>query len=171
MSFEETMDQVVLESANGLIPDHQVSISEGSTLLGNTVVAVIGFSCAEIRGALGLAIPPEIARALHPATLAGDNPDDFAVHDWVAEMANQFLGRLKFQLMRHGVTVWLTTPLVLRGLNVEASGTVRLRRLVFQGEHGIFAAWVDLEPLQGFELKAGDSAGETAAGAGDVLIF
>ena len=171
MELGDTMDDVVLRSATGLIPDHTVTICETTQPLGNTIVAVIGFSCADIRGALGLAMPPRIAKALHPTTLAGEEPDDFAVHDWVAEMANQFLGRLKYELMKHGVTVWLTTPLVLRGLNVEASGTVRLRRLQFEGEHGIFASWADLEPLQGFELNVDQDASADAAGAGDVLIF
>jgi hypothetical protein len=69
--------------------------------------AIIGYSGAALKGTVMLAVSREGLSATRPV---GD--DD---RDWLAELSNQLLGRVKNQLFRHGVQISMSTPLVIRG--------------------------------------------------------
>lgn len=106
-------------------------------------VAVIGFSGLLHRGHVGIAMPVGAARSLHP--LGGDREEGL-VSDYVGELVNMLLGRIKIQFERYGLDVHAGTPVVLRGVNLSihacGDGHVTGCQVVTGG--GIVQAWVDV---------------------------
>lgn len=72
-------------------------------------VAVIGFGGVEIRGTLVLGAPLELLRRTHPV----ESSDAVELIDWLAEISNQMLGRMKARLLRHDVVIEIGTPLTI----------------------------------------------------------
>jgi CheY-specific phosphatase CheX len=107
---------------------------------------ILGFSGDELRGSVVLAATSQ--------TLLDSNPvTGGSARDWIAELVNQFLGRLKLSLLSRNVIISLATPVVLRGehLSLEARGPVR--PLWFERPNGdTLGLWMDLEAPPGFVL-------------------
>lgn len=124
--------------------------------------AIIGYSGPEVRGTVMLAVSREGLAATRPI---GD--DD---RDWLAELCNQLLGRVKNRLFRHGVQISMSTPLVIRGERLAPS---------MKGEHapyrwavaqGIAYAWFDLECVPAFVWNPA-SSDSGVLDEGDALLF
>jgi CheY-specific phosphatase CheX len=104
------------------------------------LLAIIGFAGGHMRGSLVLSAnrgllersrPVAAARvtpsgpgpAAEPAAPPPPSPVD-ALQDWIGELANQLLGRLKSRLLAHGVAIQLGTPTTVSGLELRVrSGT------------------------------------------------
>ena len=71
-------------------------------------ISIIGLA-GGLRGMLVLSLPPELLARSHPGAPAV--PTDFI--DWLSELANLLLGRIKCRLLAHGVTIELSTPLIV----------------------------------------------------------
>jgi hypothetical protein len=56
-------------------------------------------------------------------TLSRSNNTRSSRDDWMAELANQFLGRIKNQLLRNGIHVQRVPPVVIRGVAVSFAET------------------------------------------------
>ncbi len=119
---------------------------------------ILGFSGDELRGSVVLAATSQ--------TLLDSNPvAGGSARDWIAELANQFLGRLKLRLLARNVVISLATPVVLRGehLSLEARGPVR--PLWFERPNGdTLGLWLDLESPPGFVLAEAQDEGTPEAG-------
>ena len=76
-------------------------------------VAVIGFSGDGLGGALGLAVSHALMK------IAQGMATDKMADDWLGELTNQLLGRLKNGLLAYGVSYTLALPMVLHGLNIQ----------------------------------------------------
>jgi hypothetical protein len=72
---------------------------------------VMGFVGDSVRGTCLLAAPEGTIRAAAPHAAAA--------RDWIGELANQLVGRLKAKLMARGGTIALSTPVVLRGVKLS----------------------------------------------------
>lgn len=77
------------------------------------LVGTLGFVGPTMRGALLFEIPVATAR------IAAGIDDDDAVRDWVGEMTNQLLGRVKNRLLGHGLDFCLSTPMVISGCALD----------------------------------------------------
>ncbi|MEL6345670.1 MAG: chemotaxis protein CheX [Myxococcota bacterium] len=128
-------------------------------------VAVIGFSSDVIRGALGLAISTPVLEASFEGV--GN------INDWVGELANQMLGRLKNLLLRYDVTLYLATPMVLRGLKLElaTSGRQELIAINFQSDQGDLCVWLDVQTEPGLELTPSAEEEDLGMEEGALLFF
>lgn len=73
---------------------------------------IIGFTGGRVWGTLLLAMGEE---ALKKAMPEGAEAGDSANRNWISELSNQLLGRIKNLLLRREAEVYLTMPLVLRG--------------------------------------------------------
>lgn len=126
---------------------------------------VMGFGGKQMRGALVLASTKEPLERTHPGSFS-------AQRDWLCELANQLMGRVKNRLLSLGVEILLATPAGLRGDNLCPS-PARLRSpQVFAAAHGFMCVWMDCELNDGFELPAtlsGDA--EPAVREGETLLF
>ncbi|HWO13862.1 MAG TPA: hypothetical protein VNN80_30375 [Polyangiaceae bacterium] len=87
--------------------------------------------------------------------------------DWIAELANQLVGRLKMKLLGHGVSVTMTTPLALSGVRVTPLPRFGEDPVVFGSDQGAALLWLEIETDDQFVLSP---ARPLSVGPGD-LIF
>lgn len=127
-----------------------------------TYMGLIGFTGESMRGTLLLA----------PAALAISNAawqTRQELRDWVGELANQLLGRIKNQLLRYGVEIYLTMPITIRGTHLAPVSRGELRPYAFDAAPGTVAVWLDAECVEGltFTLKADTEHHEE----GEAILF
>jgi hypothetical protein len=126
---------------------------------------VMGFGGKEMRGALVLATTRE--------PLEQTNPDGItSQRDWVCELANQLMGRVKNRLLPLGVEIHLATPAGLTGDNLcPIPGKLRAPQ-VFAAGNGFVCVWIDCELAEGFELpESPTGTHEEAVAEGETLLF
>jgi CheY-specific phosphatase CheX len=78
------------------------------------IAASIGFAGAELRGALVLISSRRLVHQALPREVA-DREADEQLADWMGELTNQLLGRVKNRLLRYGVALAMGTPTVVFG--------------------------------------------------------
>src|SRR5882724_669396 len=111
------------------------------------VCGVMGFGGKSMRGALVLATTRE--------PLEKTNPDSFgSQRDWVCELANQLMGRVKNRLLSRDVEILLATPAGLSGENLSPAPSKLRAPQVFAAANGFVCVWIDCECAEGFELSA-----------------
>ena len=122
---------------------------------------VIGFVGPTLRGTcllVGNRSPIELS-----------SPQKEHSRDWVGELTNQLVGRLKRKFLSFGLEVALTTPVVLSGLHLRPMPRGKLLPRVFSTDSGSIMIWVEVEAEPGFEL--GPAVSDTTSAEGDVLMF
>ncbi|MDP3157439.1 MAG: chemotaxis protein CheX [Archangium sp.] len=128
---------------------------------GYLLCGAMGFVGPQLKGSILFAGTQEPLRQV-----AGPNP----LRDWVAELTNQMVGRLKTKLLRVGVEIYLTTPVVLRGEHIVPLPDNCPEPLFFADEQGsTLCVWLDLEPAPGLEFAHTPNA--DALGEGEELMF
>jgi CheY-specific phosphatase CheX len=80
------------------------------------MLAVIGFGGRSFRGSLVVSASPGLLVRSCPVACAGN---ELQQQDWLGELANQLLGRLKAQLLGHGIAIELGTPTTVAGLELR----------------------------------------------------
>lgn len=126
---------------------------------------VMGFGGKEMRGALVLATTKEPLESTNPGRVDSQR-------DWVCELANQLMGRVKNRLLGAGVEIHLATPAGLSGENLCPSPRMLRAPQVFAAAGGFVCVWIDCEFAKDFELAA--ISAQTAPGVlaeGESLIF
>lgn len=86
-------------------------------------------------------------RLLQASARASNQP-----RDWIAELSNQLMGRIKMRLLGCGVTVKLTTPLALSGIKLRPLPRLGQAPLAFNSAVGSVVVWLELESERGFVL-------------------
>jgi hypothetical protein len=72
--------------------------------------------------------------------------------DWIAELSNQLIGRIKMRLLGCGVNVKVTTPLALSGIKLRPLPRLAPAPLAFTSAFGPVVVWLELESERGFIL-------------------
>jgi hypothetical protein len=122
---------------------------------------VIGFVGPELRGTcllVGNRSPIELS-----------SPQKDHTRDWVGELTNQLVGRLKRKFLGYGLEIALTTPVVLSGVHLRPIPRRELSPRVFSSESGSIMVWVEVEAEPGFAL--GPAISDATSAEGDVLMF
>jgi hypothetical protein len=122
----------------------------------------IGFVGRRLRGTCLLA-------ATEPPLAASCPEKAGALRDWVGELTNQFVGRLKSKLLSHGVEVFVTTPIVLSGVRIEPLPRNRREPFTFSSSAGEILVWVEVE-TEG-DLELGPEEPGLNASEGDVILL
>jgi hypothetical protein len=146
---QQQLDQLVAENCLRLFADYQLDIRAEAPA--KAVVAerfllcgIIGFTAKHMRGALVLATTQE--------PLERTNPAGASHRDWICELSNQLLGRVKNQMLGRGVEIFASTPIALRGEHLSPVLQQRLVAELFTADGGIVCVWMDCEFEPGFEL-------------------
>jgi hypothetical protein len=121
---------------------------------------VMGFVGERLRGTCLFA-----ARA---ATVLAAAPPDARPRDWVGELANQLVGRLKSKLLARNVSIAMTTPVVLSGVRIEPLPRTTIEPAVFDTATGKALIWLEVEVDGTFRF---DTERPIAATEGDLLVF
>jgi hypothetical protein len=164
------IDDLVFDCCRELFSDYSLDalprgIEEFPPAERLALCGVMGFGGRQMRGALVLAATRE--------PLEKTNPGGFgSQRDWICELANQLMGRVKNRLLTVGVEILLATPAGLSGDNLNlAPGKVRTPQ-VFAIENGFVCVWIDCELSEGFELVMTPSGGfEAAMPEGETVLF
>lgn len=127
--------------------------------------AVMGFGGRQLRGALLLVSTQEPLALTHAGDATSHN-------DWICELSNQLMGRIKNRLVSLGVDVHLATPAAVSGRNLDLTRSKPHPPQVFQAKGGWLRAWLEAQYLDGFELPTTPSGNlEAALPEGEALLF
>jgi CheY-specific phosphatase CheX len=124
------------------------------------LTSVVGFSGPKLRGACILAATER--------PIQQSNPVDGPLRNWMAELSNQLVGRIKNKLLTHGAEVYVTTPVVLRGEHLAPLPRYELAPQLFECDGGAVFVWVEVENDPDFRLVASPDA---VVAEGDALLF
>ncbi|MDD9942496.1 MAG: chemotaxis protein CheX [Myxococcales bacterium] len=130
--------------------DLQVSEStkEEKRRLSLSLGAAIGFTSEHVRGVLAIAVDERLAKDMNPLSTDDSGAENSKANstDWIGELANQLLGRLKNKLLANGVELALSTPVVVQGTHLRL-GAVHRRatRLLFTDAENQAHVWWDAE--------------------------
>jgi hypothetical protein len=166
---KQTLDRLVAENCLKLFKDYQLEIRAG--VAGEAVATerfllcgIIGFTSKQVRGALVLATTSEPLERTNPAASPSHR-------DWICELANQLLGRVKNQMLSRGVEIFPSTPIALRGEHLSPVLQQRLVAELFTAEGGVVCVWMDCEFSEGFELPEVSVCDAASASEGEAILF
>jgi hypothetical protein len=108
---------------------------------------VIGFSGKGIRGRLILGSSIEPLEACNPAR-------SVPARDWLGELSNQLLGRIKNQLLLYRVELSVTTPLIVRASHMPELNGESIPSVELEGASGRVRVWLDLSIGAAFQMAA-----------------
>ncbi len=164
-----TFDSIVTTATVELFASSGVDVVAATATPALDRVAVIGFGGGGLRGSLGLGVSTALLEKL---ALAGRTPGERMRDDWLAEMANQLLGRVKNRLLRHGVTIAIALPMVFRGLRVEIVGAGQeLWAYPFESPEGALSVWLDIRADPDFVLAPMSDDALDIPSEGDLILF
>lgn len=122
---------------------------------------VVGFAGPGIRGTCILAATEEpISKSI---------PVSGSLRDWIAELSNQLVGRIKNKLLGYGAEVYITSPAVVRGEHLAAPSNCAIKPLSFATSGGNVFLWVDVETDATFALISPPEP--PGASEGEALLF
>jgi len=105
-------------------------------------------------------------------TLRRSNARGTSDRDWIAELANQFIGRFKLKLLRAGFELWSMAPVAIMGrLLVTAVSQPGFTPLAFRDTSGgALAVWIEVEISGPVKIEAPGTDAEIPR-EGDVILF
>jgi hypothetical protein len=105
-------------------------------------------------------------------TLRRSNMRGTSDRDWIGELSNQFIGRLKLKLLRAGFELWSMTPLSTSGrLLASAVSQPEAPPAVFaDAKGGSVAAWIEME-INGPLKVTAPAADGAIPREGDIILF
>ena len=166
MDNGKTLEDLLVECARALFSayDRPLTYNGATSSEDETFVlsGVIGFAGSDLRGTLLLAMTSGLLEDLSPSPAS--------MRDWIAELSNQLLGRIKNQLLRFGTEIYATTPSVLRGELLTPLPRSALAGHRFESPRGVACVWLDTEIREGFSLGT-PVAGDVAPAEGESLFF
>jgi hypothetical protein len=102
-------------------------------------------------------------------TLVDSCPTQGSLRDWIGELTNQLVGRLKTKLLGCNVEVFVTTPIVLSGVRIRPLPRGRLEPTIFSSKDGEVLVWVEVETDE--EFAFGSLHPGRANIEGEVILF
>jgi hypothetical protein len=124
-----------------------------------TLTSIVGFGGEAIHGSCIL--------AANKASIEETKQVDVPLREWVSELGNQLVGRIRNRLLSHGVEVYQTSTVVIRSESMTPLPSRAFVPLAFESHSGQVFVWVDLEIEDGFRF--GEPAQALEEGEG--IIF
>ena len=106
-------------------------------------------------------------------TLRRSNARGTSDLDWIAELANQYIGRFKLKLLRAGFELWSMAPGRVTGrLLVTAVSQPQFSPIYFRdAKGGSVAVWIELELNGPLKITPPASSEGDIPREGDVILF
>jgi CheY-specific phosphatase CheX len=168
------LDSVIEEAVVALFVSVGLSLSRdvASAKSPDDMGASIGFAGPELRGALVLISTRKLVRFALPPEVQ-DRTSDEQLADWMGELSNQLLGRIKNKLIAFGVTLSMGTPAVMLGLDLARKDRHRGVRRHFAFRHGEESLSVYFDAIASAEvmLKVPSVPPDAGIVEGDVAFF
>lgn len=142
---------------------HPTVVPDESPAFGEGMAAIIGFGSDKVSGASVLMCEPDSVRNLFGSEILDHM-------DWLGELNNQSVGRLKNKLIRHSINVQLSTPVVTKGNKMDfASNGHHSSRWIIEWEGGMMSAFLSLNISE--ELEIAEPEAESVVEEGTLTFF
>lgn len=165
-SSQEIIERLLGECAQALLECYGVSLAPTGSFEGALGVAtVVGFSSATARGSVVLLTSDAVVEQTKP--FEDTDPDD-----WLGELGNQFIGRMKTAMLGYGVEFNINIPTTMHGDRLRFSWGLRAAKFAADlegdglGARALMGVLLDGDPWQ--LVKQEDTE---IAEAGDLLLF
>jgi len=163
--LEAAMDAAATSALIELFAGYRVTVERSVGLQAPlAALGVVRFTAPGMTGTATLGVSA--------ATLRRSNARGTSDRDWIAELANQFLGRFKLKLLRAGFELWSMTPASVTGrLLITAVSQPGIAPVEFRDVNGgAVACWMQIE-ING-PLKITPPASDAAIPhEGDLILF
>lgn len=164
-SLHENLRAILASKAEGLFNDYGATCSttDEDAGSGSLLCGILGFTGDRLCGSV-------VISATHQA-IADSNPiKDGATRAWVAELTNQVVGRFKNELLRCGVEVAMSIPVVLTAAQLTPLPQTNADPIKLVVGGGFAALWLEIEADP--ELVLADPGPESAIAAeGEAMLF
>jgi len=172
MSNKTVFDQLVTSAASELFAARGIGVRPAAGAdVSIEYAATIGFASDGMRGVIGLGMSPGTLQRM--TTQDQPKGTTYNGEDWLAESANQLLGRLKNKLLRYGVVLSIALPTVLQGVRLQflGTGTTTLWTHALDSDLGPFWVWLDVRCNEQLVLAEVDDPSVEGAPEGELLLF
>jgi hypothetical protein len=129
------------------------------------LAVTVSFGGPFLRGTLALAVTRPLLCALSPLRDASDTLEH---GDWIRELGNQLLGRVKNKLVPYGIALSSGAAAVLEGRELTPWAGENLIEERLRCGEGVVRVWLDAHARDDAPLTRSD---ERAANEGSVLLF
>jgi hypothetical protein len=168
MDSQAILKQLTSDACIALFRDYSLPLNvahqhEGEVDSALLYCSVIGFSSLQMKGTLLLAATSELLA--RTASVQGTS-----LQEWIAELSNQLLGRIKQLLVDRGLVLAISTPIVVRGERLRPLPNEAATPLAFACESGCVWVWIDAEIAAGLDLSQVQNGNE-GLDAGEALLF
>jgi CheY-specific phosphatase CheX len=172
LEFQQLFEQVAAAACEDLFGRYGVAVRKAAEFDDPVspdflLCSVIGFTGRDVRGTLMLAVTEDLSGLSNPVPSTGGH---LTQRDWVGELSNQLLGRIKLDLLRWGVEIHLNLPAVLLGQHLAPLPRSQLKPLKFALANGAAAVWIEVDVGPGLKL-ADVEPEDQGPRAGDALLF
>jgi hypothetical protein len=161
--------RITQEASRKLFEDLGVTLRERSSVQGTGAMpmvygGVIELAGKGIRGRMTLASSHEPLAATKPIANAGER-------EWLAELTNQLMGRIKNQLLLYAVEVTFGSPVTLRAEHLIAQGRSKEAPLLFEGGGGIVQVSLDVHLDRTFQMRDRPDPKLAGPEQGRIILF
>jgi hypothetical protein len=112
-----------------------------------TLFGSIAFRATGLHGSLVLGSSDEPLTLSNPATAV-------PIREWIGELSNQLVGRVKNQLLLYALELRVDTPVTLRDTHMSDARTHGLPSISLRGQGGLVRVWLDLQLGRGFQMAS-----------------
>jgi hypothetical protein len=151
MTSREIVEKITSDACIALFSDYALPLRptqncDDSSCRELVYCSVIGFSSSQMRGTLVLATSREPLGRTSPV-------QGGSLREWVAELSNQLLGRIKRHLAERGLILAISTPVVLSGQHLRPLPNKEAEPLIFECQDGCVCVWMDAEIAAELDLS------------------
>ena len=158
------LDSIIRESTLDLFSGYGIELFAITSIPAaheHTFATSIGFTNPILPGILAITMDGDLLAQSRPAELRGKVPSEKSLDDWAGELCNQLLGRIKNQLVDHGIVLKASIPSTMRGqfLRRALMGASISRKMCFVKGTSSLCVYFDAKTPKSLDLKhtAGDS--------------
>ena len=129
-------------------------------------MSFISLDGPNVRGSLALSVPEALLSRSHP--MGATTPEETA--DWLAELANLALGRIKSRLLVYDVTITLSTPIIIAKTDLRLDA-IETALMVHEFEVGDFAIYMMFECVCDEDAIFGPARERSGFEPGEMIMF
>lgn len=164
-SVRETLRRILAAKAHELFADYGVSCEtmEAPAESARELCGILGFTGDHVCGSVVLSATPNAISSSNPI-------GDGATRGWVSELTNQLVGRFKNTLLRCGVELVMSIPVVLTATQLTPMPQAALAPIRLAVGSGFLTLWLEVEVDP--DLVLAEASADLAVGfEGDTLLF
>lgn len=116
--WPDVIHQALLEALQDVFGADAFERSRFGVRTDEETVALLSFHGAELQGHIGLAASTPFLTQWHPLPHLLQEAGEDECSDWLGELTNRIVGRLRARFGNRGIEIEVGTPTVLRGTSV-----------------------------------------------------